>query len=53
MKYLLLIVRHLFPKKYWTLYRTINIVNSKNEPTAVKLLLKDQFGNIKVKTIRS
>lgn len=51
MKYLLLIVRYLFPKKRWTIIQRINIVDHRNEKVGIKLVSQDQFGNIKTTTI--
>jgi hypothetical protein len=53
MKYLYLLIRHMFPRKKWELVDTINItMEGYKLPVERKLILKDQFGNIKVKKIK-
>ena len=46
MKYLFLIIRHLFPHRKWTHVETIK-VNCDGRVTAYKYVLRDQFGNMK------
>jgi len=50
MKYLFLIIRHIFPRKRWVESRRYNCKKSYTSGTEIEFLrveLKDQFGNIK------
>lgn len=46
MKYLFLIIRHMFHRKRWTLVRESNLVLD-NKVVGRHRLLRDQFGNLK------
>lgn len=47
MKYLYLIIRHIFPRHKWRVYHETEIINGKNEMIGYLFILKDQFGNLK------
>jgi hypothetical protein len=50
MKYLYLIIRHIFPKKrpsIWKIKEKLSVINSRGETSGVIYVLTDQFGNIK------
>lgn len=52
MKYLYLLIRHIFPRHKWTIIATTKIRSDGEElPVAVILTLQDQFGNIKTKEV--
>lgn len=51
MKYLYLIIRHIFPRKRWALEYRTEITNRWDENVGYVFIYKDQFGNRKtVKT---
>jgi hypothetical protein len=50
MKYLLLIVRHFFPRRRWETVRKVEVFDvavSKKTPTAFITIQQDQFGNLR------
>lgn len=53
MKYLFLIIRHIFPRKRWTQIKEIPVHDYNDNGTLTeypiyrKILLRDQFGNLK------
>jgi hypothetical protein len=48
MKYLFLIIRHMFPRKRWRIRRVISAVNNHGDIPEYQLVIQeDQFGNIK------
>lgn len=55
MKYLLLIIRHLFPRKIWTETGTVKIwhPDDKERPIAFIVTQKDQFGNMRTFKVES
>ena len=58
MKCLLLIIRHLFPRRYWKEIRRTpvlggGIFHGKDVPKAIVIEMEDQFGNRKVLRIRA
>ena len=54
MKYLYLIIRHIFPRKRWKEVERIGVRHSADgKDHALVIVLKDQFGNIKTKRIRA
>ena len=55
MKYLYLIIRHIFPRKRWKEVERIGVSRHSGEGKdhALVIVLKDQFGNIKTKRIRA
>lgn len=48
MKYLYLIIRHIFPRKRWVIEHQTEITNGQNEFIGYMFICKDQFGNFKV-----
>lgn len=53
MKYLYLIIRHVFPRKRWECIGNTDVMGSNGIPICVILTLQDQFGNIKLKKIKN
>ncbi len=56
MKYLLLIIQHLFPRKQWTevqRYKIMgeNVVGDGDIPIAIIIEQSDQFGNIRTRRV--
>jgi hypothetical protein len=54
MKYLYLIIRHIFPRKRWKLFKTVIVYDGDDPlngrlPIGNTLYFRDQFGNIKIK----
>lgn len=47
MKYLYLIIRHIFPRKKWKIAYQTEMVNRRNEIIGYLLIYEDQFGNTK------
>lgn len=49
MKYLFLIIRHLFPRRKWEVYRHIEMLDPSGSgiPIGRSVVLRDQFGNLK------
>ena len=48
MKYVFLIVRHIFPRRRWVVIEQCNIVRSKDKTViGTQKILRDQFGNLK------
>jgi len=51
MKYLYLIIRHLFPRKHWKIIRETTIYGmdqfGERRPIACRITLQNQFGEIK------
>lgn len=54
MKTLLLIIRHLFPRKKWKIIETVNIWEGdhKQRPCEKIIISSDQFGNLRHKRIK-
>lgn len=55
MKYLFLLVRHLFPRRKWVIINEIQVYDDPSDSTTKigKILtLRDQFGNLKTKKIK-
>jgi len=50
MKYLFLIIRHIFPRHKWQTYQTTNMIEN-GQIIGWMFVQKDQFGNIKYKKI--
>lgn len=54
MKYLFLIIRHMFPRKHWKKVGETVVHESGHElPTAVIITLQDQFGNLKTFKVKN
>lgn len=52
MRYLFLIIRHLFPRKRWRIIGTTKtFYDGDTLPSYITHTLQDQFGNIKTKRI--
>lgn len=53
MKYLLLIIRHLFPRRIWTDASKVNIgvEHEGGMPEKIVIIQRDQFGNLRKFTI--
>ena len=54
MKYLYLLIRHIFPRRRWKLVNTTAVYDEDDIdglPLYRKHVLRDQFGNIKVKKV--
>jgi len=58
MKYLFLIIRHIFPRKRWKIIKVISTYDTDDYgrvigtlPIYRKITLQDQFGNVKYKKI--
>lgn len=48
MKYLFLIIRHLFPRSKWEIVETVSLHHEVDGPCyGKKYILRDQFGNMK------
>lgn len=48
MKYLFLIIRHLFPRSKWEIVRAVELRYEMDGPAhGYKYILRDQFGNMK------
>jgi hypothetical protein len=48
MKYLYLLVRHMFPRKHWHLKFQVDVTDEEGRKLYSKFILQDQFGNLKV-----
>jgi uncharacterized protein YnzC (UPF0291/DUF896 family) len=48
MKYLYLIIRHMFPRKIWTKVEEIQVIDEDGDNIYKKRIYKDQFGNVKM-----
>jgi hypothetical protein len=55
MKTLLLIIRYLFPRKRWEIIKETKIYEKQGDarPCEEIIILRDQFGNLKLKRITS
>ncbi len=51
MKYLFLIIRHMFPRRRWKIIKTNDIIYEGVKKGVVHTL-QDQFGNIRTETVR-
>lgn len=47
MKYLFLIIRHIFPRRRWRIVRELNYLKPNGGVCGKMYVLQDQFGNIK------
>jgi hypothetical protein len=54
MKYLYLIIRHMFPRKRWKLVNELNACCAGTDRVITKILIyQDQFGNVKQERIHT
>lgn len=52
MKYLYLIIRHMFPRRRWEYVDHIRYEANDFNPTRIVFITRDQFGNIKRTTVK-
>lgn len=53
MKYLLLIIRHIWPRKIWKDIARTTVVDDYDMPQAIIVTQKDQFGNLRTFKIKN